>query len=444
MSYTLIERRELTSSTDSIELTSIPQIYSDIVLFCSLRERDTNNYTLTLGVNGSTSSNLTARILQGSGSSTVGATTTSPANFTFLANPSSGAVNTFGNAQIYISNYRASTNKFISIDSVTELNQTESYQRITAGLWSNTEPITGLTITGGLAAGSSISLYGINRQQAIGKPKAIGGVISFANGHWYHTFTGSGTFMPQEDLDVDALVIAGGGGGGRTDRPGGGGGAGGLLTFRSQKILKGATQVTVGSGGAAAPGNSANGFSGSNSSFANLTSTIGGGWGSGLDRTIGGPGGSGGGLGHQSPTGTGGAGTSGQGFAGGGGYDGGYPGNSTGFASGGGGGAGGSGGNGTVTLPGNGGPGLSLSDYAGATFTGVNGFYAGGGGGAYQTFGGTLSVGSGGSGGGGGGAFGSAGVANTGSGGVGGTGSNATSQPAGNGGSGIVIIRYKA
>jgi hypothetical protein len=429
MSYTLIERRHLAASADSIEFTSIPQFYTDILILCSLRERDTNTYTLVLGINGSTSANLTARILQGNGSSTVSAATVSPANLTLLANPSNATANTFGNAQIYILNYTSSTNKTFHIDSVTELSQIESYQRITTGLWSNTSAITSLTITGGLAAGSSVSLYGINRQQAIGKPKAIGGAITFANGYWVHTFNASGSFISQENLNVDGLVVAGGGGGGSL---GGGGGAGGFLSFSNKNLTAGVYTVVVGAGGSGSFRLA--GKSGSNSVFTDRVAIGGGGGGSNYENGF--SGGSGGGA-IWSTNGY--SGTSGQGNTGGaGGTLGIY------YTTGGGGGAGAVGTSGT---------GGSASGSGGAGLPWNGAFYAGGGGGGLQSRDGnntgTPTI-SGGIGGGGRGAVqqntgsivvtSTSGEANTGGGG-GGTGDGGTSSP---GGSGIVIIRYPA
>jgi hypothetical protein len=434
MSYTLIERRELTASADSIEFTSIPQFYTDILILCSLRERDTNSYTLTLGINGSTNSNLSARILQGNGTSAVSATTTSPANLTFLANPSNATANTFGNAQIYIPNYTSSNNKSFSIDSVTELNQAESYQRITAGLWSNTAPITSLTITGGLAIGSSISLYGINRQQAIGAPKAVGGNITFANGYWVHTFNASGTFSALENLNIDSLVIGGGGGGG--GRHAGGGGAGGFRTTNTL-LPTGLYSVVVGSGGIGAFDGTTNGSrqgaQGSSSAFYNIVSA-GGGGGAGAVSEAGGSGGSGGGGTYQGPAGSGNipATVPSQGNNGGLGIA------SGGYVGGGGGGAGAAGGAGSGRTAGSGGIGLSSS------ITGTSTFRAAGGGGGAWT-GDTAGVGGLGGGGNGVGNAGAAnaqdGSVNTGSGGGGGGGEPSRG---GNGGSGIVVIRYPA
>ena len=68
---------------------------------------------------------------------------------------------------MYIPNYTGSTNKSISVDSVTENNATNNLMNIQAGLWSNTAAITSILFTsdtaGGFLAGSTISLYKITK-----------------------------------------------------------------------------------------------------------------------------------------------------------------------------------------------------------------------------------------------------------------------------------------
>ena len=234
---------------------------------------------------------------------------------------------------------------------------------------------------------------------------------------------------------VDYLVVAGGGGGSGGVHGGGGGGAGGMLTGSSVSVTSGVSYtITVGSGGTASSSDTYGG-NGNLSSFGLVASAVGGGGGgsgpnSGSYRA-GQPGGSGGGAGRDASA-SGGSGTAGQGNPGGS-----TPGNSYASAAGGGG-AGAAGGNGSNTgsgptdaAPGgNGGVG-SIS-----TISGTSVYYAGGGGGsAYQ-----ITAGTGGTGGGGPGgrnALGTAGTANTGGGGGGGR-----DYGGGNGGSGVVVIRY--
>jgi hypothetical protein len=226
---------------------------------------------------------------------------------------------------------------------------------------------------------------------------------------------------------VEVLVVAGGGGGG-VDRAGAGG-AGGLIYNSAYQLTNAAAiTVTVGAGGA---GTSANvqGVNGSNSVFGSLTAIGGGGGGHG-SGTAGSNGGSGGGAGNSAPVGStraGGLGTAGQGNNGGTGiYSPPY------YGAGGGGGAGAPGANGTSTSSGNGGIGQAYS------ISGTSTYYAGGGGaGSYD--GGTSGTGGLGGGGNGYQSAADSGVANTGG---GGGSSGNTITNGGNGGSGIVIVRY--
>jgi hypothetical protein len=294
---------------------------------------------------------------------------------------------------------------------------------------------------------------------------ATGGTITTSGNCKIHTFTGPGTFTVcsvapcAANNVVSYMVVAGGGGGG--GRHGGGGGAGGFredkspVTPYTASPLDGAGAITVtatgfpitvGSGGTA--GNKApntGGTPGGVSTFSTITSA-GGGNGHTYDANQAGTGGSGGGGGHpQNGWCNGAAGNTPpvsppQGNAGG---------NKGGPASSGGGGGGATAAG--VTANGCGGAGG-----AGAT-TSINGtptaFGGGGGGGFYDTTGTTPQPGgTGGGGNGGGGPDGSpvastAGTANTGGGG-GGYGGTNPGNPSprctgSNGGSGIVIIRYK-
>jgi hypothetical protein len=219
--------------------------------------------------------------------------------------------------------------------------------------------------------------------------------------------------------NVDYLIVAGGGGGGGNQ--GGGGGAGGFRAG-STTISLGSYPVVVGAGGVG-PTSGAGGDGGS-SSFNGIVATGGGGGGGWANN--GRVGGSGGGAGTWSDhVSYGGAGTSGQGNAGGG--------SPSQAGGGGGGGAGGVGVNGaTLYDGGNGGSGLA------STISGSSVIYAGGGGGGSAQGGVPGLGGSGGGGAGSGTSSGQAGAANTGGGGGGG----GYMSAAGNGGSGVVIIRY--
>ena len=221
----------------------------------------------------------------------------------------------------------------------------------------------------------------------------------------------------------EILIVAGGGAGGRAfGGGGGGGGAGGLQYINTLDILPGNLQVIVGNGATSTDSD------GQNSVFSSFISF--GGGGGGLNGKNGG---SGGGAGRVTTTfNSGGLSLGSQGNPGG---------SVTGptdnsYSSAGGGGAGTAGV--SITGPsqrGNGGSGSFISAFA-AIGGFPAGWFAGGGGGSMNAFG--AFSGSGGIGGGGNGEYTTpqTGLANTGGGGGGGW------QGHGNGGSGIVAIRY--
>jgi len=281
---------------------------------------------------------------------------------------------------------------------------------------------------------------------------ATGGTITTDGDFKVHTFTGSGTFTVCETASsptnnvVDYLAIAGGGGGGVTEA--GGGGAGGYRESFSNPgagalpVSVTSYPITIGAGGVGATPSAQTGTPGSNSIFSSITSA---GGGRGGGPTSGDPGGSGGGsyrgvsavgTGNTPPV------TPPQGNDGG---QGAIP-SSADFGGGGGGGASAAGSPGTCSAGGDGGDGTASS------ITGSSVTRAGGGGGGKGATGGG-SGGTGGAGGGGNGGAGlpqtnptgmTSGTANTGGGGGGAGGDSGVAvATGGDGGSGIVIIRYK-
>jgi len=278
---------------------------------------------------------------------------------------------------------------------------------------------------------------------------ATGGTVTTCGDYKIHAFTGSGCFVvtcagnSQGSNTIQTMIVAGGGSGGA--RYGGGGGGGGMVLTPPAGVPVTATTypVTIGGGGTGSPNpTSYLGTSGNPSVFNSLTAV---GGGKGEHATPAAPGGSGGGSGQGGSAGSGtqpsqpgNSGTYGFGNPAGNGYG------APGYGHAGGGGAGGVGGTGPgPTGPGgNGGNGKDVTPLFGAApkpFYGpTNGVYAGGGGGGSFTAG----VGSGGPGGGGsGGNPGNPGTVNTGGGAGGSTGN--TQCAGGNGGSGVVLIRYK-
>lgn len=249
---------------------------------------------------------------------------------------------------------------------------------------------------------------------------ATGGVITYSGSYKIHTFTVADTFaVGSNPKPLDIFVVAGGGGGGGGyggTCAGAGGGAGGVIALNGIANATGSYTVLVGaSGGGGAQGR--RGAQGGDSVFSSYTAVGGGGGGSDTanpTQRTGGSGGSGGGSVYAAAVGSG---TTGQGYLGGGGAG------CYGYGGGGGGGWQGKGGN-------NGG---SLSNTPGG----------GGAGGYYGISGSSLPYAYGGAGGTGGATAvtkGANGPANTGYGG-GGSDRNCNNY-GGNGGSGIVIVRY--
>ena len=268
----------------------------------------------------------------------------------------------------------------------------------------------------------------------------ISGICGYINTTLFHavdlvSFTTAGSHqwvVPSHVEEIDVLVVAGGGSGGRTtidSYKAGGGGAGGLIYEKDYVVTPlDSISVSVGNGGAGT-GSSSAGNQGQNSLFSDLIAVGGGrgGGGGSSESNIPSIGGSGGGGGTNVE---GANGTSSQG------YKGGTGGTQT-IASntgGGGGGAGSQGfsGQGSSSDPnvGSGGLGLYYGDIFGDN-VGDNGWFASGGGGA-GAFSGPAPIGGGGAGGG------TNAKANTGGGG-GGT----KSGMSGNGGRGVVLIKYK-
>jgi hypothetical protein len=250
---------------------------------------------------------------------------------------------------------------------------------------------------------------------------------------------------PINGLPVEYLIVAGGGAGGR--HHGGGGGAGGLLHgYTKASLSTGSYTVVVGAGGAKNTGTNSTpnvaASNGQNSSVFGLTS-IGGGGGGQYNVQNAGSGGSGGGSVNWSTSKAGGSGTSGQGYAGS---------NGSTYQNTGGGGGGSGGSPNSENNRNNGG----IGKYYGYSFgrsLGEDGWFAGGG--AAGTYGGVCSgyirytgANTGGIGGGANGGYGCHGNAVQAQDGQANTGGGGGGQPAynrlgGNGGSGVVIIKYK-
>ncbi len=274
--------------------------------------------------------------------------------------------------------------------------------------------------------------------------------ISSSNFIVMFTSGSDNTITINNNCTVDILLVGGGGGAGYDIS--GGGGSGAVLLTSNLIITPGTYSITVGSGGIGSSSSTITGANGGNSTITINGITYialgGGGGGSRISSGTGNSGvdgGSGGGAAHSDSGAVNDGGLSikynytgwvSYGNSGGFGKDD-Y---GTGYGSGGGGGAGSAGGNASGSVAGNGGTAINLSSLFGAN-VGHNGWFAGGGGGcSYLT--GTDGYGNGGygllGGGGNAGVTGSDGLVNTG----GGGGGSRFQTKGGNGGSGVVIIKF--
>lgn len=340
-----IQTVELSTAQAFVQFDSIPQGYSDLLVLMSARSSQSSRSTaITFAFNYDNSSSYSFRKLIGYDSSQLytGSGSGTPAQVPEVdVTGNSATANTFGNTSFYISNYTSANPKVISVDQTSENNSNAGYVLgMHSYRYSSTSPITSIQF--GLQghnymAGSTISLYGVRRGSdgIVNAQPAYGGEITTSGGYTIHTFNSSGTFTTTRPLECEYLIIAGGGAGGlanyNANATTGGGGAGGYRTSvigatsgggasaeaRLNLPAFGSYAVVVGAGAAGATSVSVNAPSGTSSSVAGISTVGGGGGSSGESGTGGASGGSGGGGAFRFGIVSGGAGTSSQGFAGG-------------------------------------------------------------------------------------------------------------------------------
>jgi hypothetical protein len=156
------------TSVASIDFSSIPQIYTDLVI--KLSARSNGGYAdMKIQFNGDTTAgNYNWRYIRGTGAAATSSAggASEPSIYLGEASASGDTANTFGNHEIYIPNYTSSNKKSISTDSVSENNGTTAYTHLVADIWNGTAPISSIKIfsgTGNLVQYSSATLYGIRK-----------------------------------------------------------------------------------------------------------------------------------------------------------------------------------------------------------------------------------------------------------------------------------------
>jgi hypothetical protein len=160
--YTLISSVTVGSGgASTIDFTSIPSTYTDLLVSTSLRITAAGGGT-NITFNSNTS-NYTNRYIQGDGTSATSGNNFQ--RFSEVPNYSTYTSSTFSNSQIYIPNYTSSNNKSYSSDTANENNATQAYMYLIAGLWSNTSAITSIQLSpssGDFVQYSTAYLYGIS------------------------------------------------------------------------------------------------------------------------------------------------------------------------------------------------------------------------------------------------------------------------------------------
>ena len=228
--YVPLATTTLGSAQSSITINSISNAYTDLVIVAagSLSLDNQNNW---LRLNSDSSTIYSTTMINGNGSA-INSTRRTGNNAFLIDYWGTGASGAMNNFIIHINNY-ANTNIYKTV--LVRSNDTTSETQLTAGLYRSTSAISSVTLFpggGNYNTGFTLTVYGIANADT--GALATGGVITYDNTYYYHTFTSSGTFTPKQALTADILVVAGGGGGGSDS--GGGGGAGGLLAFTSQSL----------------------------------------------------------------------------------------------------------------------------------------------------------------------------------------------------------------
>lgn len=163
--YELISKTTATTSVASIEFTSIPGTYTDLVLKLSARHdvfNDTIKQQLLDFNNSGSTKQLSTMRWNGD---TVGGFTESAGQLNGYVTGATATANTFGVWELYLPSY-ANTNftKSYIVDFGTENNGADQQVGIVAGAWPSTSAVTSIklsTAAGNYVTGTTAQLYGI-------------------------------------------------------------------------------------------------------------------------------------------------------------------------------------------------------------------------------------------------------------------------------------------
>jgi hypothetical protein len=170
LTYTAIATTTVgAGGASSIDFTSIPATYTDLLVKLSVRTTRTGtdiDDEVRMEFNGSGGTAYSTIMIEGDGSTTRSVSNASQAYLGRGVAPTDNATaSTFSNCEYYIPNYTSSNNKSVSFDSTMENNATRSIMTLTAGLWANSAAITSIKVTalGTFDQYSTATLYGIKK-----------------------------------------------------------------------------------------------------------------------------------------------------------------------------------------------------------------------------------------------------------------------------------------
>lgn len=148
----------------SIVLQNIPQIYTDLVLFVSIRTSyGTSNASFGVHLNGVSSDHI-SRVLTGNGSS-AGSFAVTNRPYDFWVNGATSTALVFGNTMITIPDYAGSTVKTLITNVAAENNANAALVASVVSQAGDTSPITSISLIPDSAStiqeNSSVTLYGI-------------------------------------------------------------------------------------------------------------------------------------------------------------------------------------------------------------------------------------------------------------------------------------------
>lgn len=154
----------------TVDFLAIPQNYTDLIIKASARDTYTGLGTPTSDIRlkyNSSTAGYSSRVVYGEGTGTgSGSQSTSYVTWSGTAACNDATANTFSNTEIYIPNYTSSNYKSSSADGVGENNATAATVDMAAGLWSNTNPITSVTLSvfSNFMQYSTFTLYGVKAE----------------------------------------------------------------------------------------------------------------------------------------------------------------------------------------------------------------------------------------------------------------------------------------